>query len=91
MHTLQCECSVMSSSVVFPRTLEALYITGSPANEWQEEWNNIAVSFGTRAYDYNSSDRGIRETNLLCFWLTAMNSNHRHQKSVLESIEIHSK
>ena len=61
MHTLQCECSVVSSSVVFPRTLEALYINGSPANEWQEEWNNIAVSFGTRAYDYNSSDRGIRE------------------------------
>jgi len=37
----------------------ALSITGSPADEWQEEWNNIAVNFGTRAYgDYNASDDG---------------------------------
>ncbi len=37
----------------------AVSITGSPANEWQEEWNNIAVNFGTRAYgDYNASDDG---------------------------------
>ena len=36
----------------------ALPITGSPVNEWQEKWNNIAVDFGTKAYDYNVPDYG---------------------------------
>ena len=36
----------------------ALPITGSPVNEWQEKWNNIAVDFGTKAYDYNAPDYG---------------------------------
>ncbi len=37
----------------------ALPITGSPATEWQEKWNNIAVDFGTKAYyDYDAPDYG---------------------------------
>ena len=36
----------------------ALSIISKPANEWQEKWNNIAVGFGVKAYDYNASDYG---------------------------------
>ena len=36
----------------------ALPITGPPATEWQEKWNNIAVDFGTQAYDFDAPDDG---------------------------------
>ena len=36
----------------------ALPITGNPATEWHEKWNNIAVDFGTKAYDYDASEYG---------------------------------
>ena len=36
----------------------ALPITGSPATEWQENWNNIAVDFGAKAYVFDALDDG---------------------------------
>ena len=36
----------------------ALPIIGSPANEWQEKWNTIAVDFGSKAYDYGAPEYG---------------------------------
>jgi len=43
----------------------ALSITGSPADEWQEEWNNIAVNFGTHMTTMPVM-MGIHEKFLLC-------------------------
>ena len=36
----------------------ALPITGSPATEWHQKWNNIAVDFGTKAYDCDAPEYG---------------------------------
>lgn len=41
----------------------ALPITGSPATEWQENWNNIAVDFGAKAYVFDAPDDGFRTTS----------------------------
>lgn len=36
----------------------ALPITGSPATEWHEKWNNIAVDLNAKAYDYDAPEYG---------------------------------
>ena len=36
----------------------ALPITGCPATEWHDKWNNIAVDFGTKAYGYDAPEYG---------------------------------
>lgn len=36
----------------------ALPIIGSPATDWHQMWNNIALVFGTKAYDYDAPEYG---------------------------------